>query len=139
MRRESPVESHKKHWSCTLHCGLGEGSLNFGELLPIQGERLFHIHMPPTAQCFCCKPRMAVVPRGDDQSVDFLLRIDLFDAGGRFSEAELFSIMNGVQSICCHERVELGPGFAQLGNQNSSAIIPSTNATHDGLVGAALG
>src|SRR5260370_13228171 len=109
MRRESPVESHKKHWSCTLHCGLGEGSLNFGELLPIQGERLFHVHMPPTAQCFCCKPRMAVVPRGDEQCVDFLLRQQLGRTCGCFGETELLSIVNRIRAICCHNGVQLPP------------------------------
>src|SRR6266849_4797876 len=100
MRREPAVESDKNDRRHTLSSGLRISSLNLGELLPVQGQRLLHVYMPPAAQRLCREPRMAVVPRGNDQGIDSLLRKQSLRTGGSFGETELLSIMNGIQAIC---------------------------------------
>src|SRR5690349_5678240 len=98
MRRESAVESYKNDRRCTLRCRLSVGCLNFGELLPTQSQWLFHVHMPSAAQSFHCEPRMAVVSRSDNECVDFLLCEQLVGTCGSFGEAELLSVVNGIQA-----------------------------------------
>ena len=80
---------------------------------------------------------MAIMPRGDKQRVDFLLREQLGGACGCLGEAELLSVVNGICAVCCGNGVQLRPGFDQRGNQYSPTIIACPNASYNRLRGYA--